>query len=57
MRQQDVADLEVVRLHRLEQLVDLVAGVDDHGVARLVAANDVAVLEERVDGADLENHS
>ena len=56
MGQQDVADLEPVRLHGLEQLVDFVAGIDHHRLAGFLAADDEAVLEEGVDSAGLENH-
>ena len=39
-----------------EQLVDLVAGVDDDRLARPLAADDEPVLVERRHGADFENH-
>ena len=54
--QQDIAHLEPVRLHGVQQLVDLVTRIDHDRVAGLGAADDVAVLVEGVDGADLENH-
>jgi len=35
----------------------LVAGVDDHGLARGFVAEDSAVALERADGEDLEDHA
>ena len=54
--EQYVAHLQPVCLYGFEQLVNLVAGVDHHRVAGFFAADDVSVLEEGVDSADLENH-
>ena len=45
--QQDVADREPVLLDRRQELVDLVAGVDDDALAGVLAADDESVLEER----------
>ena len=50
VRQEDVPDRERVALGEGEQAGDFVAGIDQHGVTRLVAADDEAVLEERSDG-------
>ena len=57
MRQQDVLDLHVAIANGREQLVDLVAGIDEDRLARALAPDDEAVLVERRDGSDFENHS
>ena len=36
MRQQDVRDLQFLRANEREQLVDLVARIDEHGLAGIV---------------------
>ncbi len=55
--EQDVSDRQAgVRSIDDEQLVDLVAGVDEHAFPSVLAADDIAVLEERSDGARLEQH-
>jgi hypothetical protein len=56
VREQDVADVQVVRLRGLEQLLDFVARIDQHRLVRFLAADHVAVLEEGRSRADLENH-
>ena len=54
--QQDRLDLDVEIADRAQQLVDLVAGVDDDRLARPLAPDDEAVLVERRDGPHFENH-
>ena len=56
VREQDVLDRQPVQRHCVEQIVHLVAGVDHDALTRLLAADHVAVLEERRDGPGLENH-
>ena len=54
--EEDVLDGQAEAVHRLEQLVDLVAWVDDDALASALAADHVAVLHERRVGVSLENH-
>ena len=56
VRQQDRLHVDVQIANGAKQLVDLVAGIDDDGLARPLAADDEAVLVERRDRADFENH-
>ena len=46
----------VVVAHGGQQLVDLVAGVDHDTLARPLASHNEAVLVERSDGTDFEDH-
>ena len=54
--QQDVVDRQPVSLDRRQQLLDLVAGVDEHAFPSVLTAEDIAVFEERSDGARLYQH-
>jgi hypothetical protein len=54
--QQDVAGLQLVPGDRLQQRLDFVAGIDQHAFPCLFAADDVAVLVERRDGARFQDH-
>ena len=54
--QQDRLHLDVEVADSAHQLVDLVAGIDDHRFARPLAADDEAVLVEGRDGPNLEKH-
>jgi PleD family two-component response regulator len=56
VRQQDGLDLDVEIANRAEQLVDLIARVDEDGLTRSFARHDKAVLVERCDGSDFKNH-
>ena len=38
--------VQLALAHGVEQVLDLVAGIDDHRLARLLARDDEAVLEE-----------
>src|SRR5262249_1827903 len=53
----DVFDREAMPPDGVNQLVDLVARIDHHRFARLLAAEDVAVLEEWLDGAGFQDHA
>jgi hypothetical protein len=55
--QQHALHLDVEIADRRQQLVDLVAGIDQHGLARPLAPDDEAVLVEGRHGPDFENHS
>jgi hypothetical protein len=52
--EQDAANLEVFSLHECQQCFNLVARIDDDGLARLSAGDDKSVLEERPDGLRLD---
>ena len=56
MGQQDVANCQAMLLDGREQVIDLVARIDDDPLAGVLAANHIAVLEERPDRPGLENH-
>ena len=56
VRQQDVRDLQLLRANEVQQLLDLVARIDEHGLAGALAADDVAILEERPDGRAFQDH-
>src|SRR5262245_23914335 len=56
VRQQDVADGDLLRLGERQQALHLVAGIDEHRVARALAGHDEAVLEEGSDGLSLNYH-
>src|ERR1700730_18671885 len=47
MREQDVTDDQPVALRERQKRVHFVAGIDQDGLARLLAANDASVLEKR----------
>ena len=47
MGQQDVGDRELLRLDEVQELVDLVAGIDEDGLLGPLAPDHIAVLEER----------
>jgi len=55
--QKDVLDLEFVIADRREQSVDFIAGIDDHALARALAADDESILVERGLRANFDNHS
>jgi hypothetical protein len=42
---------------RREQSVDFIAGIDDHALARALAADDESILVERGLRANFDNHS
>jgi CheY-like chemotaxis protein len=54
MRQEDVSDAERPAFGGAEQALDLVAGIDQHGLARLIASDEEPVLEERTDRVGLD---
>ncbi len=54
VRQQNVVDRQRLILRDLKQLVDFVAGINEHGVAGAATGDDEAVLEERLDGSRLD---
>ena len=47
---------QLLRANERQQLLDLVAGIDEHGLAGVLAADDVAVLEEGPDGRTFQDH-
>ena len=57
VRQQDVANRQLVLVDRREQLADFVARIDDDCLPGVLAADDEAVLEEGRYRACLENHA
>ena len=57
VREQDVADGESMALGKRQQLINLVAGVDEHRLASRLAGHDEAVLEERAHGTSLNYHN
>src|SRR3954447_9747120 len=57
VRQQDVLNREHLTLRDLQQLVQFVAGIDQHGIARLLTTQDEAVLEEGGDRSSLDYHA
>ena len=56
VRQQDRLEVEAELLDRAEQPRRLLAGVDDHGLARAVPAEQEAVLGHRADGEHPDVH-
>jgi len=52
----DLLDLEIVLADEGEDVVDVVAGINDHGLARGLVADDGTVARERADGQDLVDH-
>ena len=56
VRQQDGLDLDVEIANRAEQLVDLIARVNEDRLTRSFARHDKAVLVERRDCSDFKNH-
>ena len=57
MREQDVPDVELVCLDRGQQLIDLVAGIDQHAGPGALAPHHESVLEERRHRPDIQNHA
>jgi phosphatidylglycerophosphate synthase len=55
VREEDVFHREPVAIDRGEQFADLVARIDDDGLACILAADNKAVFEERWGSGDLEN--
>ena len=55
--EQDVLDHDVAVADSREDLVDLVAGIDDDRLPGALAADDEPVLVERRDRSDFEDHS
>jgi hypothetical protein len=51
-----VPHVEPAIAHRCEQLVDFVARIDEHRLARLLAAHDKPVFEEGANGLTLNYH-
>src|SRR5918993_3940128 len=56
MGEQDVSNVEPVRARGVEELVHLVAGVDQDAFAGFLTADHITVLEEGRGGAGLEQH-
>ena len=56
VRQQDRLHVDIEVADRAHQLVHLVAGIDDHRLARPLAADDEAVLVEGRDRPNFEKH-
>src|SRR5579864_4300793 len=56
VRQEDVPDREGVFLREREEPVHLVARIDEHRFACVLASDDEAVLEEGADGLALNEH-
>ena len=56
VREQDVLDVDLEGVHNLEELIDLVAGVDDDSLARALARHDETVLMEGRNRPRFENH-
>lgn len=56
VRQQDVANGELLCIDDLQQLPDFVSGIDEHGLASSFAGDNVAVLEKRGDRTRLDDH-
>ena len=56
VREEDVLDGQAEAVNRLEQLVDLVAWIDDDALVSALAADDVAVLHERLGSVGFQNH-
>ena len=54
--QQNGGNRELEPGHDFEKLIDLVAGIDHNSDARLLAADDEAILEERGGGSVLQDH-
>jgi PleD family two-component response regulator len=54
VRQQDVPDGELLPSGHRQKIVDLIAWIDENGVAAVRTSHDEAVLEERPDGARLD---
>ena len=57
VREQDVADRERRARREIEEELHAVAGIDDHGLVRLVAPDDEAVLLEGTGGFDVDYHA
>ncbi len=57
VRQQNRLDVQMISMGAIEELIDLIAGIDHHARARLLAGNDVPVLEERRDGGSDDVHA
>ena len=53
VRQQDMAHVQAFALYDRQKLGELIARIDENRLARLVAGDDEAVLEERLHGASL----
>lgn len=56
VRQQDVANRELLRRHDLQQFLDFVPGIDEHALTSVFAADNVTVLEKRADRTRLDDH-
>jgi hypothetical protein len=56
VRQQDRARGQALALDERDELVHLVARVDDYRVARPLAPNDVSVLQEWPNGGSFDDH-
>jgi hypothetical protein len=54
--EQDVAHVQVVAPHRRQQVVDLIARVDQHGLPRLFTPDHESVLEERRHRSGFQDH-
>jgi hypothetical protein len=56
VREQDRLEVEPELLDGAEELVLLVARIEDHGLVRALAADDVGVLLRRADGEHADFH-
>ena len=56
MGDDDLFDVEIVLADDSEQVFDVVAGIDDHGFAGGLVADDGAVALQRADGEDFVDH-
>jgi hypothetical protein len=57
MGDDDLLDLQVMLAEEREDVVNVIAGVDDHRFARSLVANNRAVALQRPDGKDFVNHA
>jgi CheY-like chemotaxis protein len=56
VRQEDVTNVQRLLLGERQQLIDLVAGIDQHRLERLLAAQHEPILEKRPDRPSLDYH-
>jgi hypothetical protein len=56
MSDDDLLDGESVLAHSLKDILDVVTGIDDDSLVRMLVTNDGAVTAEDADGKDLVDH-
>ena len=56
MSDDDLLHLQVVLMNEGENILDVVAGIDHHGIAGSLVPNHGAVALQRADGKDFVNH-